>query len=165
MRKSKEKFPEMVLSAVQVAALFGVSTRSVRGYAERGLLIRTENGRYPVSGFGRYFDYLRRQADENADTHALTSARASLAARRAEEVKLRLDRLRAEYVDRETVATGWRQVREIVDRHILVSADRILAAIPTMTAHDRVSVEELTRDILQNIDEEAIALGIIGAEK
>ena len=163
MRNSKEKFPEMVLSAVQVAALFGVSTRSVRGYAERGLLIRTDDGRYPVSGFGRYFEHLRRQADENADTHALTSARASLAARRAEEVKLRLDRMRAEYVDRQTAAAGWRQVREIVDRHILALTDRITAAVPAITAHDRAKIDELARDLIESIDKETVALGIIGA--
>lgn len=128
-------------------------------------MARTEDGRYPVSGFGRYFKHLREQAEENATTHALTNARADLTARRAEEVKLRLDRMRAEFVDRESVAESWREIRAIVDRHILASTDRIVAAIPSMTAHDREAIDGLARDVIQNIDEEALALGIIGAEK
>lgn len=156
---------EIILTATQVAKLFRVSIRTVRTYAERGLLERTPDGRYPVSGFKKYWEHLRKQADETEETRALTEARRTLLAAKVEEARLRLDRLKTEYVDRQSVAEGWRQVRAIVDRNILASVDRISATIPAMTAHDRAAVEELTRDLLQNLDQEALSLGIIGAEK
>lgn len=165
VKKSKEEILNGTLSAVQVAALFGVSTRSVRGYAERGLLERTADGRYPLSGFGNYFENLRKQAADNAEINALTRSRTELTSVRAREIELRLDRLRAEYVDRETAAAGWRQVREIVDRNVLALTERIGAAVPRMTPHDLSKVAELSREFLQSVDVDAAALGIIGAEK
>lgn len=158
MKKSKEKIGDMIVTAAQMAALIGVSKRTVRDYAERGLLDRTEEGTYPVSGIKKYFVNLQSQAEKGGPEADLAAERAALTRVRVQESRMRLDAFHATYVPVTEAVDGWTKVAQIVRNRVLGQTERIGAKVPHLTAHDRAEIAALNREMLQAIAEETDAL-------
>lgn len=158
MKKSKEKIEDMIATAAQMAALLGVSKRTIRDYAERGLLDRTEDGAYPVSGIKKYFVNLQSQAEKGAPEADLAAERAALARVRVLESGMRLDAFHAAYVPVTEAVDGWTKIGQIVRSQVLGQTERIGQRLSSLTAHDRAEIAALNREMLQAISEETDAL-------
>ncbi|MFG1344375.1 hypothetical protein V5F59_05740 [Xanthobacter autotrophicus DSM 431] len=127
-------------SAVELAALWGVTERLVRDLAQRGVIQRTGRGRYDRrKATLAYCAHLREQAaGRGGDAEVLTERRREARAR-AEKVELHNAKSRGDLVSREDVARTWTA--------IVVDVRAALLAVPTR-------IPELPKTMARRVDEE-----------
>lgn len=160
----EDALPRCEISLQQLAAMLRLSPRTVQGHAATGVIPKIGPGRFPFPGaIAAFTAHLRRSAEANAGASKLADARQGLTAERAAEVRLRLDATRREFVERDVAADGWTRVDAILARHLSEMGERIAAALPHLTSHDRGKVQAELSDTLETVRAEAVALGVIGA--
>ena len=96
------------MTADQLGALLGVSSRVVRELAQRGVIAKARRGAYPVAdSVARYCAHLREQAAGRSGNSNLTAERIRVAQATAEKIELQNSVARGEMVAVSDVRREW----------------------------------------------------------
>lgn len=145
------------LTPADMASLLGVTTRTLRDLAERGLVEKRGRGRYALSSVTIYIEHLRGVASGRGDEQHvfdLTRERARLAKEQADAQELKNAAFRGDLVQVEEVKREWADVLRTVRAKILAVPSRARQSLAHLTAHDvekidgelRRALEELAHD-------------------
>lgn len=131
--------PEM-MTATELGELLGISGRSVRDLAARGIIPRAPKARYHVRDAVKgYTSHLRETAALRGGDDATSAARRREAEARALKLELANAKARGDLVSRDDVAATW--------AGILVDVRAALTAVPTR-------IPELPKMMARRVDEE-----------
>lgn len=158
-------------SAAELAPLFGVSTRTIRDYDERDILVRVDKkkkGQFEtLPSLHAYIAHLREQAAGRA-----TSNGRNLADEKAEDVRIsreikemKLAEMRRESVPLAELTESWTAFAAVVKASILSLPSKARTVIPHLTAHDGASLRTLCRDLLEDMAKETESIVVMGDPK
>lgn len=146
------------LSAEALGELIGVSARTVRDLATRGIVVKRGQGAYDAAeSVKAYCDHLREVAAGRGGEEGvldLTKERARLAKEQADGVALKNEQLRGELVPAAAVEREWANVLSFVRARMLAVTNDVAQALPHLTKHDadvidrtvRAALDEASRD-------------------
>jgi phage terminase Nu1 subunit (DNA packaging protein) len=146
---------EIEVSAKDLAKVIGVKDRTVREFADRGLVIRAGRGRYRlVESVRAYCDHLRataagRGGEDEAKT--LTSERTRLAREQADQTALKNAALRRDLVPAAEVERAWSEILRRVRSGCLAIPSRVRQALAHLTAYDVQAIDAEVRAVLAEI--------------
>jgi terminase small subunit / prophage DNA-packing protein len=145
------------ITAKDLADLLGVSDRTIRELARRGILLRKGRGAYlrDVS-IRRYCDHLRELATGRGGEDAIinaTAERARLVRAQADAVELKNAALRGELLDASEVERGIASDYSEVRSGLLAVPSRCAQRLPHLTAHDISEVDLEIRAALTALSE------------
>jgi phage terminase Nu1 subunit (DNA packaging protein) len=141
-------------TAAVLADLLGVSSKTVRELAQRGIVIRAgRRGMYNMRASIRgYAEHMRAIATGKAGGEAVAAsaaaARARLAAAQADKVELQNAHRRGALVEAAAVQAEWSDVLRGVRARMLATPSRCAARLPHLTHHDIATIEGEVRDAL-----------------
>ena len=141
-------------SATELGRLLGISARTVRELAERGIIPRSERGRYPLAAVAAYCLRLREQAAGRADadgTADLVSERAKLAAAQRRRVELQIAAEERRLVDAEAVRGRFVGMVTAAKNRLLAVPSKAKSRIPTLTVADVEVLEALVAEALEEL--------------
>lgn len=144
-----------LVSARDLASWLGVSDRTVRELAERGILVRSAKGKYALkSSVTAYTDHLRSAAagrgGEDASTD-LAAQRARLAREQADGLALKNATARSTLIPAAEVAARWNDVARRVRGRVLAVPGRVRAQLPHLPAADVAAVDREVRLALDEL--------------
>lgn len=142
------------LSGVELAKLLGVHERTIRGLAERGLVVKRGRGRYALASVTTYCSHLRGIASGRGDESQifdLGRERARLAKEQADRTAMQNDALRGSLVPAEEVKREWASVLRAVRSKILAVPSRVRQSLAHLTAHDVEAIDAELRRTLEGI--------------
>ncbi len=135
-----------------LAAWLGVTDRTVRDLAARGVVVKAGRGAYRLEASIRaYCGHLREIAaarGEHAPGVGLASERAREARERADNLALRNQQLRRELVPAADVERAWIETLRLVRSRMLAIPSRAQQHLPHLTAHDVATIDREVRDAL-----------------
>jgi len=146
---------EVTVSTAELADAFGVSDRTVRDLAARGVLPRVAPGRFDLRASVRaYAGHLREQAAGrgNGDGAAMTELSAERlreARERADKIALANAKARGEMVLAADVEKAWSEILRDVRARMLAVPARVRARLGHLTHTDGAIIEQEVRDALQ----------------
>ena len=145
-----------VVTTAALANSLGVSDRTIRDLAKRGIVVRSWPG-FALAGSVRgYCEHLRKLATGRGGEPAIASAtadRARLARAQAELVETKGKKLRGELVDAAEVEAEWSGVLRTVRAGMLAVPSRAAARLPHLTPHDIAEIDLEIREALIQIGE------------
>jgi len=146
---------EIEVSAKDLAKVIGVKDRTVREFADRGLVIRTSRGRYRlIESVRTYCDHIRTTASGRGgedEAKTLTSERTRLAREQADQTALKNAALRRELVPAAEVEREWSEVLRRVRSGCVAIPSRIRQSMAHLTAHDVQVIDAEVRTVLTEI--------------
>lgn len=143
--------PEMT-STGALAALLGVTPRSVTELSRKGVLSPAGRGSWPVRDSVRaYCAHLREQAAGRSSDTNLTAERIRVAQAQAEKLELANSAARGELVPAKQVQSTWAGVLRDVRAALLAVSSRCGARLPHLTAHDVATIDIEIRSALEAI--------------
>jgi phage terminase Nu1 subunit (DNA packaging protein) len=142
-----------VCSAAEIAALTGLSLRSVSDWAQRGVLVRAGTGQYmTVPSLLNYIGQLRENKAGRASPKRGELSEKELnqqVVRQINEVKLA--QLRGDVLTLDEVAESWGKFATAVKGAVLSVPTRARKTIPHLTPHDGETLKRICRDILTDL--------------
>lgn len=141
-------------SAAELARWLGISARTVRELAARGIIPRGERGRYPLAeGVAAYCRRLREQAAGRADADGtdLVVERARLAAAQRRRVELQIDAELGRLVDAEAIRGRFAGMVTAAKNRLLAVPSKAKSRIPTLTVTDIEALEDLIAEALEEL--------------
>lgn len=140
-------------SATELGRLLGISARTVRELAERGIIPRGERGRYPLASVAAYCRHLREQAAGRADADGtdLVAERAKLAAAQRRRVELQIAAEERRLVDAEAVRGRFVGMVTAAKNRLLAVPSKAKSRIPTLTVADVEVLEALVAEALEEL--------------
>lgn len=146
---------EIEISGRDLAAAFGVSERSVREFADRGLVAKVGRGKYRlIESVQMYTAHLREVASGRGGEEGvldLTAERARLAKEQADAVSLKNAASRRELVPAVDIERGWTTVCRRVRNAMLAVPSRVRQSLPHLTAYDGSVIDREIRDALSEL--------------
>jgi phage terminase Nu1 subunit (DNA packaging protein) len=135
-------------SAIDLARLIGVTDRTVRELAKKGIVVKAGRGLYRVeaSVLG-YCNHLREIAAGRSDAPSLTGQRIRLAKEQADAQALKNAALRGELVDAAAVDREWQEIVRAVRSRMLAIPSRL----QHLTAADVSALDREIRDALTEL--------------
>jgi phage terminase Nu1 subunit (DNA packaging protein) len=153
-----------IATSTELAAFFGCSERTVEALARRGTVVRVDRGRYNVpQSTLRYIARLREQSSrqghaphgEDGDSAALGGAVANVTDQykiaQTQLVQVRLAKEAGLLISVDAVRSGWGRILRQVRQLVLGLPSRMAFEIPSLTAHDRATMERICRDGLTDV--------------
>ncbi|MCB1471014.1 MAG: hypothetical protein KDK08_28500 [Rhizobiaceae bacterium] len=144
-----------VCSAAEIAALTGLSLRSVSDWAQRGVLVRAgAKGQYlTVPSLLNYIGQLRENKAGRANpTKAGALSENDLNKRAIRQInELKYAQLRGDVLTREEVTESWGKFATAVKGALLSVSTRARKTIPHLTPHDGETLKRICRDILTDL--------------
>lgn len=144
------------VSAPELARALGVSSRTVRKLAARGLVVKTARGAYDlVPSIQRYCEHLRSVAAGHGGEDAaldLATERARLAKEQADGHALKNAAARAELVPVPEVERRWADILRRVRSGLLAVPSRSRQRLPHLTAHDVTVIDQEVRSVLAGLE-------------
>lgn len=138
------------VTVAELADFLGLSTRTVKDLAARGVLPRTGRGRYDLKASVRnYARSLRDSAALRGGDDATTAARRREVEARAEKVELQNAKTRRELVPAVEVERRWTAILTDVRARMLAIPSRVRARLGHLTAADEAVVAAEVRDALE----------------
>ena len=152
-------------STAQLAQLLNVSPRTIDTWRQRGVLKPAGRGRYYLrESMNAYCDALRQRAADGGSTSVvLQQGRVEMEKLKREFKELELRRLSAETISQGEMAAAWRALAAQVRRVMMSLPDKATNAVPTLTEHDRQTLEEVCEAILLDLVDEADQ--VVGADR
>lgn len=142
-------------SATELGRLLGISARTVRELAERGIIPRGERGQYPLaSAAAAYCRHLREQAAGRADADGganLMVERAKLAAAQRRRVELQIAAEERRLVDAEAIRGRFAGMVTAAKNRLLAVPSKAKSRIPTLTVADVEVLEGLVAEALEEL--------------
>lgn len=137
-------------STASLAALLGVTTRTVTELAQKGVISRAGRGVFPVAESVRgYVAHLREQAAGRTDSTSLTAERTRLAREQADKVSLANAVARGEMLPARQVQSEWASILRDVRAGLLAVPSRCGATLAHLTAHDVATIDSEIRTALE----------------
>jgi phage terminase Nu1 subunit (DNA packaging protein) len=153
-------------SAAELAKLLGVSTRALRDWDIKGVLVRAAvKGRYEtLPSLHAYHKSLREQAAGRATTNGRSLADEKAEATRVnrEIQQVKLAQLKGEILTMDEVTASWTEFATTVRAGVLSIPGKARSFIPHLTPHDAEELKRICRDTLNDMADEAEAV-VIGA--
>jgi len=137
----------IVVSASDLAEMFGVSRRSVSEFSERGIIDRVGRNRFALQRSVKlYCEHLRAvAAGRGGDgTQELTAERARLAREQADATALKNAVARRDLVQTHEVEREWVTVCRKIRNAVLAVPSRVRQTLPHLTSFD---VEQISREL------------------
>lgn len=138
----------------EIAELFDCTPRQIRLYAQDKIVVRKGRGRYDVSASTRNLViYLRKQAagragiDPETDTAAANRERAMEQTLLARSRRMKID---GRTIEIDAARELWSGIVLAIRQTLLGLPGRISTGIPTLTAHDRKTIDRICRDALED---------------
>ena len=148
---------ELVRAAVLADAL-GISERSIRALAERGIVQRSPASLYPLRESIRgYCHHLREAAAGRGGQGAgskLTVEREREVRERADHLALRNAQARAELLPTADVERRWSAITRLVRSRMLSVPSRLRQSLGHLTAHDVTIIDREIRDALTELGDD-----------
>lgn len=155
------------ISQAEVAELLGISTRVVRDYVSRGIIVSSpQPGRYLTQpSLHGYLTSLRNKAMGRAteDGPSLTDERAKSEAVNRRIAEIKLAQLQGEVLTLDEVSAQWSQLCAQMRAAVLALPSKARSTIPHLTPHDGEALRLLAREVLATLAEE-VEGGVIGAD-
>lgn len=141
-------------SADALGSLLGISGRSVRDLASRGIIGKAGAGRYPVRESVRsYCAHLREQAAARSGSSTLTEERVRVAKEHADKLAMQNAIARGEMIAAREVESAWSTTLRGVRAELLALPVRIQQRLGHLTAHDVSEIDHEIRAALTEISE------------
>jgi phage terminase Nu1 subunit (DNA packaging protein) len=138
-----------VVSAEDLAAWLGVSTRVVRDLAQRGIITKAGKGNYPLrDGIKAYCTHIREQGAGRAGSNTLTAERLRAVREQADKLALQNAATRGEMLSARTVESTWATTLHGVRAAMLAIPSRIQTRLSSLTAQDVAVIDREIRDAL-----------------
>lgn len=137
----------VVVSAADMAEMFGVSRRSVSEFSERGIIDRVGRNRFALQRSVKlYCEHLRAiAAGRGGDgTQELTAERTRLAKEQADATALKNAVARRDLVSAHQVEREWVAVCRKIRNAVLAVPSRVRQTLPHLTSFD---VEQISREL------------------
>jgi phage terminase Nu1 subunit (DNA packaging protein) len=148
-----EIWPETI-SGDDLADLLGVSTRTVRELARKGVVERA-NGKLAVyaayDSIKRYCAHMREQAAGRSDSTTLTEERIRVAREQGDKLALQNAVTRREMLPAREVESAWAGILRDVRAAFLGLPSRIHQRLTHLTAHDVAEIGRQIRDTLTEV--------------
>lgn len=142
------------LTADQLASLFGVSARTIRELAQRGVIPRAARNRYPlVTSIRGYTGHLRDAAAARGQDASLTAERARQAREQADNLALRNAALRRDLVPAVEVEARLTGVFRKVRAGMLAVSARAAQRLPHLSTADVATIDREVRAVLTELGE------------
>ena len=146
---------EIEVSGRDLASAFGVSERTIRDFADRGIVLKTGRGKYKlVESVQLYTEHLRGVASGRGGEDGvldLTAERARLSKEQADGQALKNAAARNEMVAAIEVERGWTTVCRRVRNAMLAVPSRVRQSLPHLTAYDASVIDREVRDALAEL--------------
>lgn len=146
---------EIEVSAKDLANVLGVKDRTVRDFADRGLVIRAGRGRYRlVASVRSYCEHLRATASGRGgedEAKTLTAERTRLAREQADQTALKNAALRRDLVPAAEVEREWSEILRRVRSGCMAIPSRIRQSLTHLTAYDVQAIDAEVRVVLAEI--------------
>jgi phage terminase Nu1 subunit (DNA packaging protein) len=153
---------DTIVTAAQLAWLTGLSDRALRGYANRGVVVRAGRGKYLLGESVRRLYHHASEAAAGRSGTNLSDARARLATLQAEGQEMKNGVLRGELIRVDDFNGFWGSLM-VSNRNMYLGTPRQISfEIPTLTAVDRSTIERICR---QNLEDAALQRGYFSGGK
>jgi terminase small subunit / prophage DNA-packing protein len=147
---------DTVVTAAQLSWLMGLSDRALRGYANRGVVVRAGRGKYRLGeSVRRLYHHASEAAAGRAGT-GLADARSKLALLQAEGQALRNAALRGEAVLKVDAIDTWRTILRGVRQMMLAWPGKAAFELPVLGRAERAVLDRIVRD---DLDDAALGRG------
>jgi phage terminase Nu1 subunit (DNA packaging protein) len=144
-----------MVRAKVLTEFLGVSDRTIRGYADDGIIQRGGNGVYPLRDSVRAVaNYLRDIATRRAGTgtaSTLTAQRERIAREQADKLEMQNAASRREMLPAKAVADEWASILRMVRSRIMASPARIQQKLGHLSVHDLDVIDREIRDALEDL--------------
>lgn len=152
-QKTEENSIPARAGAGVLADLLGVSTKTIRELALKGIVIRVREGVYDVRASIRgYAGHMRGIVVGKAGGEALAATaaadRARLARAQADRVELQNQKDRGELLAAAGVQAEWSSILSAVRAGMLAVASRVAARLPHLTRADVGEIDQEIRQVL-----------------
>lgn len=141
-------------TAEQLAHLFDCTPRQIQLYAKEKIVVRKSRGRYDAEASTRNLViYLRKQAAGRAGIDPETDTAAANRERAIEQtLYIRAKRLKdaGQTIDITSARELWSGIMLSIRQTILGLPGRMSTSIPTLTKHDRKTIDQICRDALED---------------
>ncbi len=155
------------VSQAELAELLGISTRVVRDYQSRGIIVMSpQPGRYlTMPSINGYLTSLRNKAmgRANEDGPSLADERAKSEAVNRKIAEIKLAQLQGEVLTLDEVSAQWSQLCAQMRAAVLALPSKARSTIPHLTPHDGEVLRTLAREVLSMLAEE-VEGGVVGAD-
>ncbi len=151
----KPKDDDILVDVATLASVFACDERTVRGYAERGIAVKSGRGRYLLKASTRnLIEHLRETASGRGGHEAvesLTAERARLAKEQADGHALKNQLARGELIEAAIVQDRWSGVCASIRQKMLAIPTQAAAAMPAMSRAEIDVLDRLIRDALTEL--------------
>lgn len=138
------------VGAAELADFLGLSTRTVRELAERGVIQRIGPNRFPLrESIRAYCASLRETASGRSKNSNLTAEKLRYEKARADAQEMKNAAMRRQLVPVAEVERAWSSILRDVRAAMLAIPARIQQQIGTLTAHDVDSIDREIRNALE----------------
>lgn len=163
-KPAEGRLPETCTGA-ELGRIVGLSPRNVADWAARGVLVRSENGRYvTVPSIQEYIRVLREQAAGRASGNSeLAEEKANNERIKREMAEIKLAQLRGDVLTLDEVVESWTKFALAVKGAVLSLPTKARSTIPHLTAHDGETLKRICRDTLTDLAKQAEAI-VVGGE-
>jgi phage terminase Nu1 subunit (DNA packaging protein) len=150
----KEGMKDATVTAVELAAMFGVTRQTIRNLDKRGILVRKDRGYARNASVKQYCAYLRDLGTGRGGESAIASAtaeRARLAKEQADNMATKNAALRGELLPEAEVVTRWSGILRRVQAGVLAAPGRCAATLPHLSRHDIAAIDSELRIVLTEL--------------
>lgn len=144
-----ESLRREAVSASALGDMVGLSDRTIRDLAKRGVIDRCGAGFEPRDSILRYCAHLREQAAGRSNSANLTQERIRLAREQADAASLKNAVTRSEMVPAKDVESAWSAVLRDVRSAMLSLPARVQTRLGHLTSHDVAEIDREIRTVLE----------------
>lgn len=136
----------------EMAALLGVSTRTVRELAAKKRLVRTGHGRFDMpASVATYCAHLREVASGNTASPDLTAERTRLAKEQADRISIENERSRGTLIVAEEAGARWADEIVKLRARLLAVPGQVALVIPQLSAFELQQVDRVLREAMSDV--------------
>jgi phage terminase Nu1 subunit (DNA packaging protein) len=154
MASTKGKFPlPETCSGPQLASWLGISDRTVREWAARGVIVRDQPGRYrTLESIRAYTAALRREAEVGPSASSkLADEKTRMLAITRQIRALELARLQGEILSIDELDKAWTRFSRLLNAGIVSLPSRARSEITHLTEHDERTLMRLAQNALLDL--------------
>ncbi|MDY7096754.1 MAG: hypothetical protein SXU28_01315 [Pseudomonadota bacterium] len=146
---------ERPVRANELGTWLGVKDRTIRGYADDGIIRRVDRGLFPLKeSVQAVAEHLREIAGRRAGTGAgssLTAERERVAREQADKLAMQNAAARKEMISAKEVVSEWSSILRLVRSRLLATPSRIQQQLGHLSAHDLDIIDREIRDALTDL--------------
>jgi terminase small subunit / prophage DNA-packing protein len=146
-------------TGAELAWLLGCTDRAIRGFANRGLAVRSVRGKYLLGESIRRIHHQSSEAAAGRSGNDLAAARTRLATEQADGQALKNATTRRDMIEIDEARELWSGLVRAVRQFVLSLPNRISFEVPTLSLTDRGTIERI---VVDGLADTALKRGEIG---